>query len=92
MQQDDGSFFGDIWGECDIRFIYCALSALKLLNKLNRIHVDKACQYVLKCRNFDGSFGGIPDMESHGAYVFCAVGSLKIGGYLGELTFTIKCY
>ncbi len=52
--------------------------------------MDSACEFVLSCRNFDGSFGGLPDMESHGAYVFCCVGklwynfvgTLKIGGYL----------
>lgn len=35
-------------------------------------------QFILNCYNYDGSFGGIPDMESHAAYVFCAIGSLKI--------------
>jgi geranylgeranyl transferase type-2 subunit beta len=50
------------------------------LNSLDKINQDKAAEYVLKCKNFDGSFGGIPDAESHAAYVFCCVGTLKILG------------
>ena len=40
------------------------------------IDVSLASEFVLKCNNYDGSFGGLADMESHGAYVFCAVGAL----------------
>ena len=28
----------------------------------------------------DGSFGGVPEAESHAAYAFCSVGTLKILG------------
>jgi len=52
------------------------------LNALHTVNSEKAAEYVLSCRNFDGSFGGIPDAESHAAYVFCCVGTLKITGYL----------
>ena len=58
LQKADGSFQGDIWGEIDTRFSYCALSSLTLLNQLHKINVQKASEFVLKCRNFDGSFGG----------------------------------
>jgi geranylgeranyl transferase type-2 subunit beta len=51
-----------------------------LLNSLDKINIDQAADYVLRCKNFDGSFGGIPDAESHAAYVFCCVGTLKILG------------
>ncbi len=61
LQQKDGSFFGDKWGQVDTRFSYCALSCLALLDNLHKIDVKKAAQYVLTCKNFDGSFGGIPD-------------------------------
>lgn len=53
-----------------------------MLNALDKVDKHKAAEYVLSCRNFDGSFGGIPDAESHGAYVFCCVGTLKITGYI----------
>lgn len=54
---------------------------MDLLGSLEKINKQKAADYVLKCRNFDGSFGGIPDAESHAAYVFCCTGALKILGY-----------
>lgn len=73
---------GDKWGEVDTRFSYCALSCLALLNRSNEIDVKKASEYVLRCKNFDGGFGGSPDTESHGAYVFTGVGALTIAGYL----------
>ena len=34
LQQPDGSFAGDAWGEVDTRFSYCALSALSILGSL----------------------------------------------------------
>ena len=34
LQNEDGSFSGDEWGEVDTRFSYCALSCLALLGKL----------------------------------------------------------
>mmetsp|Transcript_48518 Transcript_48518/g.146355 ORF Transcript_48518/g.146355 Transcript_48518/m.146355 type:complete len:228 (-) Transcript_48518:648-1331(-) len=34
LQQADGSFAGDEWGEVDTRFSYCALSALSILGAL----------------------------------------------------------
>ena len=37
---------------------------------------------MLACQNVDGGFGGIPNAESHAAYVFCSVGALAI---LGDL-------
>jgi geranylgeranyl transferase type-2 subunit beta len=84
LQQADGSFAGDEWGEIDTRFSYCALSGLSILGCLHIgiVDVDKACRFVASCRNFDGGFGCIPGAESHAAQVFCCVGALSIGGYL----------
>jgi geranylgeranyl transferase type-2 subunit beta len=31
LQQEDGSFAGDCWGEIDTRFSFCAVMALSLL-------------------------------------------------------------
>ena len=41
------------------------MSCLKLLGRLDAINTDKAIEYVVRCRNFDGAFGCIPDAESH---------------------------
>jgi geranylgeranyl transferase type-2 subunit beta len=80
LQKEDGSFSSDIWGECDTRFSYCAVSILKLLNLLNEdyINLPKATEYVLSCQNFDGGFGGIPNAESHAAYTFTCCGFLSV--------------
>lgn len=45
---------------------------------LNLVNVPKAIDFVMQCANFDGGFGGMPLMESHGAYVFCCVGALAV--------------
>ena len=31
LQQEDGSFYGDQWGEVDTRFSFCAVACLALL-------------------------------------------------------------
>lgn len=64
----------------DTRFSYSALSALKLLGRLDLIDREKARDYILSCKNIDGAFGGVPDAESHAAYTFCSIGALKILG------------
>lgn len=41
LQQPDGSFEGDEWGEVDTRFTYCALSCLSILHctvRPRRVH------------------------------------------------------
>jgi len=50
-----------------------------MLDTIDRV---KARNFILSCRNIDGAFGGMPDAESHAAYVFTAIGALKI---LGDL-------
>ncbi|KAJ1516221.1 hypothetical protein HMI54_010324 [Coelomomyces lativittatus] len=78
LQNPDGSFRGDEWGEVDARFSYCAISILTLINRLDAIDVDMAVQFILKCQNFDGGFGTIPGSESHAGMVFCCVGALAM--------------
>ena len=71
---------GDYAGEVDTRFSYSGLSCLKLLNRLDLIDKEKARDYILRCKNIDGAFGGVPGAESHAAYTFCSIGALKILG------------
>ena len=94
LQNDDGSFSGDEFGEVDTRFSYCALSCLALLGRLPLpnwanvdgvksrenavIDINKAVQYIISCRNFDGGFGCVPGAESHAGQVFCCIGALSI--------------
>ena len=44
------------------------------------INRERARDFILSCKNIDGAFGGIPGAESHAAYVFTAIGTLKILG------------
>lgn len=78
LQQPDGSFVGDQWGEVDTRFTYCALSALSLLSSLDSVDVPKAVEYIASCQNLDGGFGSMQGAESHAGQVFCCVGALSI--------------
>ena len=41
LQQSDGSFAGDEWGEIDTRFSFCALATLALL--VSALHVHACC-------------------------------------------------
>lgn len=78
LQQPDGSFAGDEWGEIDTRFSYCALSALSLLSAMDRINLPMAVHYIASCQNLDGGFGSMVGAESHAGQVFCCVGALSI--------------
>jgi len=83
LQQQDGSFFGDKWGEVDTRFSFCALATLKLLGRLQDVDTKKAIDYVMACNNqIDGGFGSKPGSESHTAYVYCCVGSIALANRL----------
>ena len=65
LQQPDGSFCGDQWGEVDTRFSYCALNCLSLLGRLDLISIPRAVDFVMRCMNFDGGFGSTVNAESH---------------------------
>ncbi len=45
LQQADGSFIGDSWGEVDTRFSYIALNSLALLGHLEMVNVPKAVEF-----------------------------------------------
>jgi geranylgeranyl transferase type-2 subunit beta len=93
MQLDNGSFQGDIWGEVDTRFSYCALQCLAIIGCLptlasaadedlsstsTSIDIAKAVHFIAECINFDGGFGAVPTAESHAGQIFCCVGALSI--------------
>ncbi|ENN71963.1 hypothetical protein HUJ04_003028 [Dendroctonus ponderosae] len=78
LQQFDGSFSGDKWGEVDTRFSFCAVMILSILNRISAIKVQKAVKFVKSCKNFDGGFGSRPLAESHAGLTYCCVGFLSI--------------
>jgi len=85
LQQKDGSFAGDRWGEIDTRFTYCALSTLSILDCLDTVNVLQAAEYIMQCRNLDGGFGSVIGAESHAGQVFCCIGALSIAQCLHML-------
>ena len=48
LEQGDGSFYGDKWGEVDTRFSYCALSILSLTGQLHSgiINIPRAVNFI----------------------------------------------
>lgn len=92
LQQSNGTFAGDKWGETDSRFLFCALLALSLLHKLPHqrpnetpiIDLKAAMDFIKSCQNFDGAFGIAPGAESHSGQVYTCVGALTLGGELGS--------
>ncbi|CAG8927691.1 unnamed protein product [Penicillium salamii] len=82
LQNEDGSFMGDQWGETDTRFLYGALNALSLLRLMHLVDVPKAVTYVQSCENLDGAYGIRPGTESHAGQVFTCIGALAIAGRL----------
>ncbi|KAK1300447.1 hypothetical protein QJS10_CPB13g01510 [Acorus calamus] len=85
LQNEDGSFSGDMWGEIDTRFSYCAICCLALLRRLDKINIEKAVSYIVSCKNLDGGFGCTPGAESHAGQIFCCVGALAITGCLSYI-------
>ncbi|KAJ6145536.1 DNA mismatch repair protein msh3 [Penicillium chermesinum] len=70
LQNEEGCFMGDEWGETDTRFLYGALNALSLLRLMDLVDVPKAVSYVQSCENLDGAYGVTPGAESHAGQVF----------------------
>uniref|UniRef100_A0A0K8TS34 Geranylgeranyl transferase type-2 subunit beta n=1 Tax=Tabanus bromius TaxID=304241 RepID=A0A0K8TS34_TABBR len=85
LQQPDGSFYGDRWGEIDTRFSFCAVAILTLINKLDVINIPRAVEFVMSCCNADGGFGSKPNAESHAGLIYCCVGFLSITKQLHQL-------
>ncbi|KAK8671712.1 hypothetical protein V6N13_038299 [Hibiscus sabdariffa] len=45
---------------------------------------EKAKDYILNCQSYDGGFGLMPGLESHGGGTYCAVASLRLMGYIED--------
>ncbi|XP_058128462.1 geranylgeranyl transferase type-2 subunit beta [Anopheles ziemanni] len=85
LQQLDGSFFGDKWGEVDTRFSFCAVAILSLIGRMDEIDLEKSVNFVMSCCNSDGGFGSKPNAESHAGLIYCCVGFLSITDQLHRL-------
>ncbi|CRH02572.1 geranylgeranyl transferase type2 beta subunit, putative [Plasmodium relictum] len=71
----------------DMRFMFCSLSSLYLINlilKKRNIWIniynnkDKYIHWIINCFNLDGGFSNYPGSESHAGTTFCAINSLNL--------------
>ncbi|GIX65094.1 geranylgeranyl transferase type-2 subunit beta 1-like protein [Babesia caballi] len=76
LQNLDGSFNGDLYGEADARHVYSSVICLSMLDALDAVDVGRTVRFLLTCQNYDGGFGWYPNGESHAAAAFCCVGAL----------------
>lgn len=68
-------------GEVDVRGAYCALSAAKLASLPEQDVRDlfrDTPAWIKLCQTYEGGFGGVPGLEAHGGYSFCAVAALLL--------------
>ena len=63
LRNSDGSFMMHVDGEVDIRGVYCALSAARLLNIYSDSLFQNTEHWLLRCQTYEGGFGGVPGME-----------------------------
>jgi len=84
MKRKDGVFYSTIGTECDLRSTFAALSIAWMINKITPEITRGVFEYVASCHNYDGGFSPIPGSESHGGYLFCAIGILCILDRLGD--------
>ena len=85
LKCEDGSFRATKNMENDIRATFTAILIADTLNMLTPDLTKAVVEFVLSCQSYDGGFGPIPGVESHGGYVHCAVGIMKILGLLDRL-------
>lgn len=79
LQLPSGSFIPfNGSGECDLRFIYCAVAVSHILNDFDGLNQDSIIKYIVNCVGFDGGIGQGRELESHGGSTYCAIATLKI--------------
>jgi protein farnesyltransferase subunit beta len=87
LKLPNGSFMTSLGQESDARSTFSALLAGHMTNILTPDFTSGCREYINSCSNYDGGFSPNPGLESHGGYVHCAVGALKILGCLDDLNF-----
>ena len=93
LKQSSGGFQICEGGEEDTRGTYCALVIISLLSLPLDLPPDAPAraagyqtfndglgEYVSRCQTYEGGISGTPGNEAHGAYVFCALGTLCLLG------------
>ncbi|KAJ3161798.1 hypothetical protein HDU86_006569 [Geranomyces michiganensis] len=78
MKQPDGSFIMHEGGEVDVRGSYCALAPAKLLNIMTPALRSGCGAFIASCQTHEGGIAGVPGLEAHGGYTYCAIAALEI--------------
>ncbi|CAH0385452.1 unnamed protein product [Bemisia tabaci] len=79
MQQDNGCFAScAVEGECDMRFVFCAVAVCYILNDWSVINVEKIVNYIRDSLSYEYGIGQGPGQEAHGGSTYCAVASLAL--------------
>lgn len=87
LQQPNGAFQATkSYGECDMRFLYCACAISSTLSNWTGIDTDLAVKYILSCLTYEGGISLVPGNEAHGGATYTAVASLVLMGKLDILT------
>lgn len=81
VREPSGAFRMHLDGEVDVRGAYCGLSAAKLSalpeQQIRELFKDTPT-WIKQCQTYEGGFGGVPGLEAHGGYSFCAVAALLL--------------
>uniref|UniRef100_A0A0K0E7P0 Protein farnesyltransferase subunit beta n=1 Tax=Strongyloides stercoralis TaxID=6248 RepID=A0A0K0E7P0_STRER len=89
----DGSFHMHIGGEIDMRATYCAISIASILNLDMDVLFKGTAVWIRDSQTFEGGFGGLPDVEAHGGYTYCAVAGLALLNKLNTIDLTnLSCW
>ncbi|XP_071962198.1 protein farnesyltransferase subunit beta-like [Antedon mediterranea] len=81
MRSADGGFIMHEGGEIDVRGAYCAAVAARLTNVATSEMFEGTPEWIASCQTYEGGFAGVPGMEAHGGYTFCAVAALVLMGH-----------
>jgi protein farnesyltransferase subunit beta len=81
----NGAFMTCRGQEHDVRSTFAATIVADVLNILTPAFIENTAAYVLSCQSYDGGLSPRPGLESHGGYVHCGVGIMKILGRLDDL-------
>ncbi|KAF8515289.1 terpenoid cyclases/protein prenyltransferase alpha-alpha toroid [Gautieria morchelliformis] len=81
-QHTDGSFsplpIGTVSSESDLRLTFCTFAICSMLDDWSAIDVDKAVEFIKRCRTYEGGYGESPGREAHGGTTYCALASLRL--------------
>lgn len=86
-QDATGAFSMHVDGELDVRGAYCAVAVAKLCDvsmEDEKRLFERTVNWICECQTYEGGIGGVPNLEAHGGYSFCAIAALALLGSIGS--------